>query len=74
MADITMCVASMCPDEVRNKCYRYTAESSEHQSFSDFSIFAEDREEDGSCGYFYDNNWKEKLHSAVDGLKKLIRG
>ena len=34
MPDITMCSSEQCP--MKNKCYRTTAKSSKHQSWSNF--------------------------------------
>lgn len=47
MADITMCKGENCI--IKNKCKRYTAKSSEHQSY--FSPI----KQDGTCDEFLHN-------------------
>ena len=45
MPDITMCVASQCPADLRDTCYRFRAKPNDHyQSYSDFSIRYFDKE------------------------------
>ena len=49
MPDIAMCENKKCPK--KDKCYRFTAEPSERQSYAKF--------EEKDCKYFIDNEDKQ---------------
>lgn len=51
MADITMCADVECPS--REKCFRFTAVKSDHQTFADFTSL---RNGESKCRSFWDNS------------------
>jgi len=59
MPDITMCKGDKCP--IKEKCYRYTAEPDEWQSY-----FTESPIKNGKCD-FYDNRIYNQLKNIVEG-------
>lgn len=55
MPDMTMCDGHGCP--LKDKCYRYTAFASSYQSW----FLQAPINEDGTCDYFWNDEWKEKM-------------
>jgi hypothetical protein len=62
MSDITKCANSDCP--LKKRCYRYTSESSDHQSFACFKY----DDNINSCENFWDNSYKKALETKQRGL------
>ena len=48
--DISKCIGKGC--NIKEKCYRYTAPSSDYQSYSEFWL----TRKKGECEYFWDNS------------------
>lgn len=73
MADITKCVGTDCP--LKEKCYRYKAEDSYWQSYSDFTVYFGNNGKI-ECEYFlplckYDfncdfSNWDENTSTEIE--------
>mgnify|MGYP003680328216 FL=1 len=55
MPDIAMCFAENC--EKKEECYRFKAEPSDYQSYTDFS---DDIDEEDRCGWFWEIEEKLK--------------
>ena len=56
MPDISMCLNKKCP--VKEQCYRFTAKSSDYQSYSSFEVTS-----NKGCKYFWDNSeYKNEKH------------
>ena len=60
MPDIAMCKGDGCPKQ--QMCYRYTAKSSDYQSF----FTTPPIKEDGTCEYYWDN--KTYANDTTKGL------
>lgn len=63
MADITMCSGKNCP--VANKCYRFTATPSDHQSY-----FLSPPYDGKSCSMY----WGDNAQSIFEQLKQITNG
>ena len=63
MADITKCVGTNCP--YKEKCYRYTAKTSEYRQ----SWFMNAPIKDGKCDMFWGNNAEAVLNQIKDIVK-----
>ena len=63
MPDITMCDGTDCP--LKEQCYRYTATSSEYQSYFIKPPFKKKK-----CDMFWDNEIKSKTNKPTKTTKK----
>jgi len=64
MSDITKCTGKECP--VKNKCYRFTAKSSDYMQ----SFFTIPPIKEGKCDMY----WGEKSESIFNQLKDITNG
>ena len=62
MSDITKCDGTDCP--FKEKCYRYTSEADEYQSY-----FTESPIKDGKCDYY----WGGNAEAIWSELKKITK-
>ena len=62
MPDITMCSGKNCP--VKEKCYRYTAEASDYQSY-----FMNPPYKDGKCDHYWGDDSQSIWEQLLDITK-----